>query len=158
MAEQFYDIVDSEGNVVETAAEQKAQIEAASVVVEGNHDNVMVVDSIGDPKKELTEGEIKKLRKQYITVQHPKVVGCKHRLDLSRQPRHRNCQTCWFAWFNNHGEIVQQLDEMHTASGDAVIVQLQGKKFYHRWRQFMATVAQWKQVGEVKNEPVDNLS
>lgn len=144
MSEQFYDVVDSSGNVVETAEEQKAQIEAASTVVEVPEGIPLVQEQ---PK--LTEDEIKKLRKQYITVQHPRVIGCKHRLDLSRQPRHRNCQTCWFAWFNNHGEVVQQLDEMHTAGGDTLIVQLQGKKFLHRWRQFMATVAQWQKVGEV---------
>jgi hypothetical protein len=73
-------------------------------------------------------------------------------LDLSRQPKHRNCESCWFAWFQNHGEIVQQLDEMHMADGDALIIQLQGEKFYHRWRQFMATVAQWQQTQTETNE------
>lgn len=129
---EFYDVVDSEGNVVETAEEQA---KAEGIPLERE-------------QPPLTEGEIKKLRKQYITVQHPKVIGCGHRLDLNRQPTHRNCQTCWFAWFQNHGEIVQQLDEMYVADGEKLIIQLQGKKFYHRWRQFMATVAQWKEVTE----------
>lgn len=100
------------------------------------------------PVPEPTVGELKLLRKQYITVQHPRVIACLHRLDMGRQPRHRNCEHCWFAWFQNHGEVVQQLDEMHTSDNDGLIIYLQGSKFYHRWRQFMATVAQWKPVGE----------
>lgn len=98
-----------------------------------------------------TPGKMKKLRKQFITVQHPKVAACGHELDLSRQPVHKNCDTCWFAWFQNHGEIVQQCDEMFQADGGKMIIQLQGKKFLHRWRQFMATMAQWQKVEEIKN-------
>jgi hypothetical protein len=109
--------------------------------------NQLVVDSI-DPTKKLTPLEIRKLRKQYVTVKLPRVSPCNHRLDLSRQPRNRNCQMCWFAWFQNHGEIVQQLDEMFQEHGANLIISLQGQKFYHRWRQFMATIAQWKAYQE----------
>lgn len=133
-SEQFYDVVDSTGEVVETAEQQQA-----AIPLEREH-------------VEPTPGELKKLRKQYVTIQHPRVVACQHRLDLSRQPRHRNCQSCWFAWLNEHGEIVQQLDEMHTSGNDAIIIQLQGSKFFKRWLQFMATVAQWKQ--QEQNEQV----
>lgn len=98
-----------------------------------------------EPEKVLSEGELKNYRKQYVTVVLPRVLACGHRLDLGRQPRNKNCEDCWFAWFNEHGEICQQLDEMNTAHGDDVIVQLQGVKFLHRWRQFMSTVANWKQ-------------
>jgi hypothetical protein len=135
---EFYDVVDSEGNVIEVAAEQKAQIEEASAVV-----NSPV--PLERERKQPTEGEMKKLRKQYVTMQNPKVVACGHSLDLSKQPRHRGCESCWFAFFNEHGEMVRQLDEMHTSGNDAIIVALQGSKFLHRWKQFMATIAQWKQ-------------
>jgi hypothetical protein len=101
-----------------------------------------------EPQKELTEGERKLLRKQYVTVQLPRVLACGHRLDLSRQPRHRNCEHCWFSWLNEHGEIVQQLDEMFTQHGPELIIQLQGIKFYNMWRKFMSTVANWKQENE----------
>lgn len=106
----------------------------------------LILDSEG--AKRLTEYDKRRLRKMYVTVKLPRVNPCGHRLDLSTQPRMRNCQPCWFAWFQNHGEVVQQLDEMHTEGLDHVIVALQGKKFYHRWRQFMATIAQWKAYQE----------
>lgn len=125
MTEQFYDVYDENGNLVEAAPKEIP---------------------LQRERKELNEGEKRKLRKLYVTVQHPKVSGCGHRLDMQRTPVHINCESCLFAWFNNHGEIVQQLDEMHIAGGDKMIIQLWGKKFYHRWRQFMATVAQLKSM------------
>jgi hypothetical protein len=132
--EQFYDVVDSEGAVVETAEAQQA--EAAPV----------------EPPKPLTRRQIGAIRKQYVTIQHPRVRTCNHRLDLNAQPRHRNCQYCWFAWFNGHGEVVQQLDEMHTSGTDALIISLQGVKFLHRWLQFMATVARFKAEQQEYND------
>jgi len=117
-----------------------------------------VVTTIPNPEAKLpTAGEYKLLRKQYVTIQHPRVVACQHRLDLHRQPRHRNCDTCWLAWFQNHEEVVKQLDEMFTEHGAPLIVQLQGKKFYHRWRQFMATIAQWQlaESNEVSTESTE---
>jgi hypothetical protein len=143
MNEQFYDVVDSEGNVVETAEQQAKEATG----------DVLVVDAFEKPK-EITPFEIRKLNKLYVTFKHPKVIACEHRLDLSKQPQHRNCEHCWMAWFQNHGEIVQQLDEMYQNHGEKLIVQLQGKKFYHRWRQFMSTVAQWQQVGEVNEQVI----
>lgn len=110
------------------------------------------IPAVLDPKQELTEYDMRKLRKQYVTIQHPRVVACLHKLDLHLQPRHRNCEHCWWAWFNNHGEIVQQLDEMHTSGQDAVIIQLQGSKFYKRWLQFMSTVANFKLQAEQSQE------
>ena len=127
---EFYDVVDSEGNVVETAAEQEAEQKGIPLQRE---------------QPPLTPGDEKKLRKLYVTGKHPRVLACHHRLDLTFQPRQRNCEHCWFAWFNNHGELVQQLDEMFQTQGNTLIIQLQGNKFYHRWRQFMATIAQLKQ-------------
>jgi hypothetical protein len=135
---EFYDVVDSEGNVIETAAQQEAAAKTGVEELPGI--------TIDHDKKKITLGDIKKLNKLYTTVQHPRVKACMHRLDLSRQPRHRNCETCWFAFFQNHGEVVQQLDEMHNLGKTDEIIMLQGIKFYKMWRRFMATVAQWQQV------------
>jgi hypothetical protein len=145
--EQFYDIVDSIGQVLETAEEQLAEA--------GENVETVVQDSIPLQREQpnLSEGEKKKLRKQYVTIQHPIVKACGHTLDLSRQPRHNNCQHCVFAFFQNHGELVQQLDEMHTSGKDALIIQLQGKKFYRNWRRFMSTIANLKQEEISDNTP-----
>jgi hypothetical protein len=126
---KFYDVVDSDGNVIETAEEQKT-LEVQGLQVKG---------------PELTPGDLKKVRKMYVTIQHPRVAACLHELDLSIFPRHRNCEHCVFAWFNSHGELVQQLDEMHNLGKDDEIIQLQGIKFYKRFRQFMSTIARFKE-------------
>jgi hypothetical protein len=130
--EPTYDIVDSDGNLVE-AAQPSAE------------------NTFAEPPKMPTPAEMRKLRKQYVTVQHPKVVACGHSLDLSRQPAHTNCESCWFAWFQNHGEVVQQCDEMFQADGGVLIVQLQGKKFLHRYLQFMSTLAAWEKENAQAN-------
>ena len=141
MNDQFYDVIDSGGNVVQTAEQQKAETAQSNVT-------------------ELTPGLVKKWHKQNVTVKLPRVIGkggCGHRLDLSRRPRHVNCESCLFAWFNNHGEIVQQLDEMHNNGNDAMIIELQGKKFFNQWLKFMATIAQWQLEQEI-NEQISKPS
>jgi hypothetical protein len=100
---------------------------------------------IDDKKPPLTQTEIRKLRRQFITVVHPRVAACGHKHVADKQPRHRNCPHCWFAWFQNHGELVQTTDELHsTEGGIAMILQLQGAKFLRRFRQFMSTIAHFK--------------
>ena len=149
MNDQFYDVIDPEGNTIETAEEQRA---------EAIEHKVEVAPVVHTP--EQLRAMIRRWNKENVTVRLPRVLGaagCGHRLDLSQHPRHSNCESCWFAWFNNHGEIVQQLDEMHTNNNDAMIVELQGVKFLHRWLQFMATVAQWKKQQE-KNEQTSESS
>ena len=119
--QEFYDIVDSDGNIVETA---EAQATARANAIDKAEPEVTVPEKV----------------KNYPTVL-PRVKACGHRLHPMFQPRMRNCQHCWYAWFDFHKEIVSQLDHMHSEGHDAVIKQLQGDKFYHRWRQYMSTMA-----------------
>lgn len=114
--------------------------------------NTEPVTLIEGPQKVLTPIEIRKLRKLCVTRHLPKVKGCGHKLDLEFQPTKRNCEFCWFAWFQNHGEICKQLNEMHTAGADNIIIELQGKKFLHRYLQFMSTLAQWQKVSNIEKE------
>jgi hypothetical protein len=124
-------LMDKEYEVVESPEKQaETNVQAGPTII--NHGK-------------LSPSEIAKLCKQYVTKQHPRVTICGHRLDMTRQPRHRNCESCYFAWFNAHGEICQQLDEMFQNGAIETIVELQGYKFLHRWLQFMATIAQYKQ-------------
>lgn len=99
------------------------------------------------PVVEPTENDFKLVRKQFTTIQHPRVVGCGHRLDMSRKPRHSNCQYCYFTFFQNHAEVTKQCDEMFKED-PRLITQLQGVKFTKRFTQFMSTLAQWKEAQE----------
>ena len=116
--DKTYDVIDSTGTLIEEATP------APDPVI---------------PK--ITRAQIGKIRKQHITVQHSRVVGCGHRLDLKRQPRHNNCENCWWAWFQNNGEMVKTADEAFQSGHPEIIVMLQGNKFYKNFLKFMATVA-----------------
>jgi hypothetical protein len=121
--QEFYDIVDSDGNIVETAEEQAAT----------------KAEEVNKAEPEVTVPQLEKVENHPTVL--PRVKACAHKLHPMFQPRMRNCQHCWYAWFDFHKEIVSQLDHMHSEGHDEVIKQLQGDKFYHRWRQYMSTMA-----------------
>lgn len=108
---------------------------------------------IADEKPKLTDTEIRRLRRQFITVVYPRVAACGHKYVADKQPRHRNCADCWFAWLNAHGELVQTTDELHnTEGGIGMILQIQGAKFLKMFRRFMSTIAHMK-AQEAANGP-----
>lgn len=120
-----------------------------------------IVDSSGNPvldelpQKEalnlLSPETLSKLRKQYVTVKLPVVKACMHRLDISRQPRHKNCEHCWFAFFSSHKNVVDQIHEMFTNGLAQTIVDLQGYKYLSNYLKFMATLAKWRAEQEKLN-------
>lgn len=56
-----------------------------------------------------------------------------------------NCQRCLFVWFNAHGELVQATEQAYQED-PRIIVQTRGKKFLHRFLQFLSTVANMKKL------------
>jgi hypothetical protein len=91
---------------------------------------------------------VQKLRKQYVTIQHPVATSCGHKLDIGRQPRKRNCENCWFNFFNENGTATQTIEQAYQEHGKDFIIQLQGYKFYDMWRKFLSTLAEWKRLEE----------
>ena len=73
---------------------------------------------------------------------------CKHKFVHGSEPRHRNCESCWFAFFQIHGEITQLADEIHSKHGLPGLRQLKGPKFAKNFTKFMATLAVWKKATE----------
>lgn len=104
------------------------------------------------PKTTITKTQIGKANKAMVTIQCPVVSACGHKFDPSRQPRHRNCQSCWFTWLNEHGELVQTAEECYVNEGPEVLTQLQGKVFTHNLLKFLSTVANLKANAKGKNE------
>jgi hypothetical protein len=128
--DQEYEVVDSEDRKAELAAAETGQ------------------PSPEPPK--LSKSEIGKLRKQYVTNTVPRVIACKHRLDLTRHPRHINCDFCIWAWFQNNSGTVQTADELYKAGNSKMIIELNGIKFYKMFTKFMATVESMKKQELVK--------
>lgn len=99
----------------------------------------------------ITKSEYKKGILKEFTVKH-KPLPCGHKLVAGQPPRHRNCQACWFTFFQVHGELTQAVDEAYNANGTevgkALITQLRGVKFLKQFLRFMSTVALYKEQME----------
>lgn len=110
-------------------------------------------EAAGTAKKPLTRKEWKNLMRLYFTVRRPVVEGCGHKIEVERPPKN-NCEVCWFAWFNNHGEIVQS-----TLQADKrFVVQIFGEKFLKMFNRFMATVARLAAEGKIKESDVESFT
>jgi hypothetical protein len=109
-------------------------------------------DENGKPP-ELTPELLRRLRGKYFTVRHPLLKDCGHRLDMINEPRHRNCENCWFQWFNSHPGLVEVADQMFRTQGKVAIEGMRGKRFVRMFVRYMATVIHFmKQEGRLPNE------
>jgi len=97
---------------------------------------------------EITRGEYKEDRRLHFTVRHNRLPSCGHKFDPNGEPRHRNCEMCWFAFFQVHGELTQGLDELFAQHGEKGLLQVRGKKFVKNFLRFMSTLAQWKKTAD----------
>ena len=124
-------------------------------------DNVQVIDTVTNnlplPKfpyyrinqetgayEEITRAEYKKVMRETFTVKHQRIPQCGHKFVPGHEPRHRNCEQCWFVFFQVHGELTQSVEEVFQKHGKPAIVALRGVKFLDNFLKFMATVAQYK--------------
>lgn len=109
--------------------------------------SLIVVDSVGSTKAP-TRAEIGRHRRQHFTVQHQKVQPCGHKFVPGSEPRHRNCEPCWFTFFTVYGELTKQADELFRSAGEGALVQVRGRNFTSNFKKYMATIAQWKATSE----------
>ena len=104
----------------------------------------------------ITRSEYKKGMHDGFTVKH-RPLPCGHKLVAGQPPRHRNCEACWFTFFQVHGELTQAVDEAYNSQGTEVgrelIKQLRGVKFLKNFLKFMSTVATMK--AQVETQPAN---
>jgi hypothetical protein len=105
---------------------------------------------------EITRAEYKKGMHDGFTVRH-RPLPCGHKLVAGQSPRHRNCEACWFTFFQVHGELTQAVDEAYNSQGIEVgrelIKQLRGTKFLKNFLKFMASVATLK--AQMETQPAN---
>jgi hypothetical protein len=94
--------------------------------------------------EEITRAEYKKAMHDTFTVKHQKIPVCGHKFVPGTEPRHRNCEHCWFVFFQVHGELTQAVEEVFQKHGKQAVINLRGVKFLDNFLKFMATVAQYK--------------
>jgi hypothetical protein len=90
--------------------------------------------------KTMTPKQWKEAMRAWFTVRRARVEPCGHKYDPDRDPRH-NCENCWFAYFNNHKEMVEIANECFTQHGKSGLSVIRGERFTKNFVQFMATVA-----------------
>jgi hypothetical protein len=79
------------------------------------------------------------------TVRH-KRLECGHKLVFGSEPRHRNCERCWFAFFQAHGEMTRTATEVFKEHGLGGLTQITNKTFAVNFVKFMATLAHWQKI------------
>ncbi len=101
-----------------------------------------------EPQKQLTEQQFRKLRGLYFTVRHHRVQPCGHLLDQINEPTFRNCEACWFCFFNSHGQLVEVTDKAFQEQGRDFLVKMRGEKYAKMFTRFMSTVARMKKESD----------
>ncbi len=105
--------------------------------------------------QQMTLREFKQLRAKYFTVRHKRMEPCGHRLDQINEPRN-NCEFCWFAFFQTHGELVQTVDRAIQEQGLDFVERLRGVKFRKMFLRFMSTMAMFqKEIEAAKAKEKD---
>ena len=103
-------------------------------------------------KIEITRSEFKEHRRKFFTVKYQVNQTCGHPIVKDNEPRFRNCEACWFVFFQIHGEFTQACDEVFGKFGEDGLRQLRGPKLTKNFLKFMSTLALWKKTSEKGND------
>lgn len=102
----------------------------------------------------ITRAEYGKLRYRQLTVRYQRVPMCGHKFVPGAQPRHRNCERCWFGFFSVHGEFTKSVEELYAKHGGVPVSRLLGAKLLHNFRKFMSTLAAMKSIQEARSQEI----
>lgn len=125
--------------------------------LDGSVEDKVTVQTDSGEVKELTRSEYKLAMRHLFTVRNNIVVQCGHKLTAFGEPTQANCDSCWFAFFNAHGEFVQAVDEAYQQHGAKFVESLKGRKFVKNFQKFMSTVAQLR-TRSVKETDVESIT
>jgi hypothetical protein len=105
----------------------------------------------------FNERTMAKLRGKYFTVRHIFLKDCGHKMDAINFPK-RNCENCYFQWFNHHGELVRVADEFYRQYGKERLIAMRGKKFTVAFLRFMSTVQHFLKEQKLKEQADGNTN
>jgi hypothetical protein len=101
---------------------------------------------------------MRQLRGQYFTVRHIPLTDCGHKMDVINEPRHRNCENCWWQWLNFHPQLVQTVNEAWQEHGKAFVIRLRGRHFAKMFGRYMASVRHFMEQEEKAKQACEILS
>lgn len=111
------------------------------------------MDDVSPAKPEVSADSYS--RRNTLTRVYHRVPVCGHKFAPGQEPRHRNCEPCWFLLFASHKELVEGCDEVFKQFGQEGLAQIRGPKFAKNYVKFMSTLASWKEVAEQSNQEVN---
>lgn len=130
-------------------AKEEIQAEAAKSLATAEHDPIV--------PKQMTRQVWKQMMRIHFTVRRGLAQPCGHKLStimvpddkgkqsvfITSDPR-KNCESCWFTYFNTNGQMTQIADDCFQNAGRDVLERSRGKKFVKYFLMFMSTVARFQ--------------
>jgi hypothetical protein len=108
-----------------------------------------VADTSGAEKRTGRRGDKRQSRAVNPNVrQLPTVRGCGHKIDISKQPKHRNCQACWTGFFRNQPALAENIAKNFADQGPFPIMWTHGRKFLTKFMEYATLLAKVEALKE----------
>ena len=146
--------------VVEELFEHQAEpfgVREAAIgpIAKGQHDPIV--------PKQMTHQVWKQMMRIHFTIRRGTAPGCGHKLSsinvpnekgentifITSDPR-KNCDSCWFTYFNTNGQMTNIADECFREAGRDVLERSRGKRFVKYFLRFMSTIARFQREAAEK--------
>lgn len=122
------------------------------------------INSEGLVAEELNYREERRLRQVDFypssvngTLKYQRIPMCGHKFIPGRpEPRHRNCDSCWFTGFQVNGTFTQAVEKVYQEQGEDFLVKLKGRRFVNNFLKFMSTVAAFQAAISVQKAQKEN--
>ncbi len=144
--------------VPETSTSQLSPVgqeEVAGEIAKGQHDPIV--------PKQMTRQVWKQMMRMHFTIRRGLAQPCGHKLAsinvpnekgentvfITADPR-KNCDSCWFTYFNSNGDMTNIADECFREAGRDVLERSRGKRFVKYFLRFMSTIARFQREAAEK--------
>ena len=131
------------------------QEEVAGEIAKGQHDPIV--------PPQMTRQVWKQMMRIHFTIRRGTAPGCGHKLSsinvpnekgentifITSDPR-KNCDSCWFTYFNTNGQMTNIADECFREAGRDVLERSRGKRFGKYFLRFMSTIARFQREAAEK--------
>lgn len=131
------------------------QEEVAGEIAKGQHDPIV--------PPQMTRQVWKQMMRMHFTVRRGTSPSCGHKLSsinvpnekgentlfITSDPR-KNCDSCWFTYFNTNGDMTNIADECFREAGRDVLERSRGKRFVKYFLRFMSTLARFQREAAEK--------
>lgn len=124
-----YDILETDGTVTVAPTEEQEEDGPVTVNAKGY---------IVEPERMVP---FRPSPKKSAPLKYQRIPMCGHKFVPQQEPRHKGCESCWFTFFQVHGELTQAVEEVYQKQGEGFLAKLKGRAYVTNFLKFMSTVA-----------------